>query len=311
MTFLKYNRIIIALFLIGFIIFTFLIANLQVDYDLKSYRPDNDPGYELIKSHYEDFKIAENYMIIGISNNNGIFRYNFLNKVKTLTRSIDTMRNVSSSQSIATMNRMVYTASGLMRFPFIHFDDSTRLKEDSIRIMNYPLLKNWYISRHGDALTIYIQMAKHLSKDAKISLINKIESIVANNRFSEIHFGGNTYTDIAYSRLLSREMIRMVTLTILILLILGLLMYRSVRVLGILFFVVVGGLAYLYGYLSIVRTNISMINMVFPTLILIVGMSDFIHFYSGFTDQLRKNIPRDNAIKNTLKTIGRDRKSVV
>ena len=60
----------------------------------------------------------------------------------------------------------------------------------------------------------------------------------------------------------------------------------------------------IYGYLGLVRQEISMINLLMPTIILIVGMSDFIHFYSGFIENLNKGLNVLASIKVTIKEIG-------
>ena len=61
---IRYNKIIITVILIGFVVCVFSIPNLKFDYNLKSFLNKNDPNLEFFRQYSKEFVSDENLVII-------------------------------------------------------------------------------------------------------------------------------------------------------------------------------------------------------------------------------------------------------
>ena len=304
MIFLRHRKIVFFLFLAGLIGFFLSIPGMKINYDMKHFLPDKNLENEFYRQYCEKFNITENQVLVGITNEQNILTHSFLKRLKSFHDSVSRLPAVISVNSIINLKELVSTPLGYLPIPYVHLSEPCRLKEDSLRITHSHYILGRFISRDFRAVSIIVNIQENTCAANKEYLVDQVEKLLTDLHFNDIHFAGNLVPEIEYSRRLKFEMGRSVFVCVLVMIIVSIIVLRKWSVILLMLLIITGGLIYLYGYLSITRGELNLLGLLFPTLVLIVGMSDFIHIYTSYNDKTTRKIPATDAIKKTLKEIG-------
>lgn len=300
----KNRKLIILVFILVILSCSYFIPQIKIQYNLRDFLPENDEELEFCEMFYNKFNVSENMLLVGIESKSGIFNLDFLNTVDNLTRKIRALPFVLEASSITTLKQPVKTPLGIITIPVIHVGDEYKLTSDSLKIIKDKRLMNWYVSKNLKSVTIQVEFDRKLNENKKDAAVVSIEKLLKPLKVYDTHLSGNINTELNFKKLLKNDMIKAVGLSTFLMLVLSYVLYRSIRIVLIIFLTVGGGLIFLYGFIGFTIGEVSIISMMFPTLILIVGMSDFVHIYSGFLDNLSKGEKKINALQISLKEIG-------
>ncbi|MTI30385.1 hypothetical protein E1171_06130, partial [Cytophagales bacterium RKSG123] len=109
--------------------------NLTFDYDFEQFFPHNDPDTEFFHQYRNQFGSDNDFILLGITNKEGIFEVDFLEKLFSLTTKIENLPHVLSVQSPTNLKeyRMDPIFGGVFEIPFLQLNRKEKLQQDSIR----------------------------------------------------------------------------------------------------------------------------------------------------------------------------------
>ena len=300
---LKYKTIILAttVLLLGFSIF--YIPQMRAVYDFESFFPKNDPIFDDFKKYKSHFNSDENVLMIAVSNTASIFDTVFLQKIKNTTLALGELTQVSKAESLPTMKETYITPFGTTRErPLLQINSET-FEYDSLRLLEDPRARDLLLSKTGDVLTIFLELKAHLSESATDSLITSIDELCKMAQFEEYHIGGDAYTEVSYIRMLEAENIKLIPLFMVAVVLVLWLLYGSFWKVTVPTISVLLGLILLYGYGAFIGRDLNLSTLMYPTIMVVVGMSDLIHFYTKYQIELSKGLDKKTAIIQSLKAI--------
>ncbi|MBS3742381.1 MAG: hypothetical protein KGY74_09700, partial [Candidatus Cloacimonetes bacterium] len=133
---LKYPKLILILSLIITIAFFVVMRqNTSMETDLDDYMPQDHPAF-VYSNRAEDWFDIKDGIIIAIENNNGIYNQSTLEKVKSLTKKLQSMEEIDKDdvKSLYTSDNIVGTEFGLDVKPF--FKKVPQNHEEMITLRN-------------------------------------------------------------------------------------------------------------------------------------------------------------------------------
>src|SRR4051812_30434926 len=134
------------------------ITKIGFDYNFENFFPRRDKDTDFFNEHRKRFGTDNDFILIGIKNNKGIFDKEFLAKVKQLTDTLPSILNVTEVISPVTIKETV--RDPLMGFtneiPYLRWDKPETYKSDSIRIFNTQELVGNMFSTDGKSLCIIL-----------------------------------------------------------------------------------------------------------------------------------------------------------
>jgi uncharacterized protein len=277
---------------------------LEVDYNFEKFYPQNDPETTFFEEHRKKFSSDNDFLLVAIKNNEGVFRKDFLLQVKEVLADIDTIRNVDTVICLTRMNKLLVNDFGKWKIPYINYDNLDSLDNDSIWISKTPDVYGNLISRDYKTLSVFVKHKDYLSASGCLDLSASMAAIKQKHNFDEMHVAGRSVGQTYYVGLMKSEL-EFFTIASFILLVLFLILaFRSWWGILLPVIVIVISVIWTLGIMAILGKPINLVLTVLPTIIFVVGMSDVIHIVSKYIEELRKGTSKIPALKITIREVG-------
>lgn len=305
---MKYPKRISAIILLFVGVFTAVcIWNLQflsLDYNFENFFPENDEETVFFKEHRERFASDNDFLLVAVKNNDGVFRKDFLLELENLLADLDTVTHVDTVLSLTRMNKLFVNDFGKWKVPYINYDNLDSLQNDSIWISKTPDVYGSLISKDYKTLSIFVKHQDYLSKEGCAAISESVNNIKSLYDFDEMHIAGRSVGQIYYVALMQSELKFFMVTSLVLLLLFLILAFRSWWGILLPVTVVVASVIWILGIMAMLQKPLNLVLTVLPTIIFIVGMSDVIHIVSKYLEELRKGKPKFEALKITIKEVG-------
>ena len=305
---MKYPKRISAVILLCVGVFTAVcIWNLQflsLDYNFENFFPENDEETVFFKEHRERFASDNDFLLVAVKNNDGVFRKDFLLELENLLADLDTVTHVDTVLSLTRMNKLFVNDFGKWKVPYINYDNLDSLQNDSIWISKTPDVYGSLISKDCKTLSIFVKHQDYLSKEGCAAISESVNNIKSLYDFDEMHIAGRSVGQIYYVALMQSELKFFMVTSLVLLLVFLILAFRSWWGILLPVTVVVASVIWILGIMAMLQKPLNLVLTVLPTIIFIVGMSDVIHIVSKYLEELRKGKPKFEALKITIKEVG-------
>ena len=297
------KSILLGLFLTT-LLAAFFASKITVYHDLETFFPQEDPDLDFYNEHQSRFQSDDNFIYIALENQPSIFDSTFLQKAHLLQQTCDTIENIIQTTSLTTANDILYSPFGLLPIPLLHLNEPEKYENDSTKIMQDERFVGRYISKDATVLGIMIFHADSLTEQQTRQITLDIDQILANFNFEKHHIAGRSHTIRSIVDNISNEFIYYLIIAVALTLIIMFLLLQkfwgvAISVIGVLL-----GLIIFMGILGATGKPLDIMSPLFPTLMIVVGMSDVIHVLSKYLDEINKKIPKEKALKNAIKEIG-------
>lgn len=275
------------------------MSQLQYDYDIEQLFPKNDPELQFHQEVKETFAHHQDYLILGIENQNGVFTIDFLPRLDSLVKKLAQHQLISEVNAPTNLRYFFKTPFGIKDLPFVHPHDSSRYVQDSIFMHSYVDVAPKFISRKNTAICSYIFLTEALTEKSK----DEMRSFVAENitafGFDKHYLYGDIYAKDAYITELETEMYWLSGLSLLIVLIVLFFTYRSVYGVLVPILIVILTTVWTLGTFAIFGVSINMMTVLIPTIVSIISLSDVVHMTNRYKEFLMSN--KAEAIKLAVK----------
>lgn len=300
----RYYKLIVITFLLLFIGAGYFATQLKVAYSIENFFPQDDPHIDFYNKFRSEFGQEDKFLLIGIQRDGGIFHQPLLEKVDSLCSVMDTLPNAKNALSITNYQDLLKTPFGFTRIPVLHVDQPERYAEDSARIMKDKRLKGKLISRSGNSLNILLENDTALTQSEAEALNDQLFQLLEKFDLPEYHVAGRANIQTVFVRTQIEEMKFYTVLAAGVTLVVLFLLYRRFWPVLISFISVVGGMVLFIGLLGLFQIELTFMAILFPVLLIIVGMSDVVHISTKYLDQLREGKSEWEANAIAIREIG-------
>lgn len=303
-TFRKYVWVAVICFIAVTVYLGFKVTNVEFDYDFEKFFPSHDQETDFFQEFRTHFKSENDYLLVAIERDQGVFDKKFLQEVDEIARKIKKVKNVEFVQSITDQEEVFLFKNGFTSskkyIDFEHFDaeDSRR------RVMKNEELLNNLVAKNGKSLLIYVKHKDYLAKEKCDQLIIDVKAIVDQYKFDSVHMAGRSVQQKYYIDKMMVELGFFVGMSAVLIIIFLLIAFRSIW--GVLLpQVIIGGsMVWLVGGMGLFGAKINILLTVLPTIMFIVAMSDVIHLTSRYLDALRAGEKPFDGIMTAIHEVG-------
>ncbi len=302
--FKKYVWISLTSFLAVTIFFAVQSFNLIFDYDFEKFFPIDDSETDFFFDYRDKFESDNDFLLVAIENNNGVFEKRFLKEVDRVTKKLEKEKYIQFVTSITTMEEQFFhMGGGSTSKKYINFNDFNR-EQDSIRVFQKEELINSLVAKDGKSVCLFIRHDDFLSKKKSDELINNIHNLVDKADVDNYRVAGRSVGQKFYIDKMSGEMLFFIGLSAVLIVLFLFIAFKSVWGILIPQIVIVGSMIWVVGGMGLFQEPINIILIVLPSIMLIVSMSDVIHLASRYLDALRTEDSNFKAIKLAVKEVG-------
>lgn len=292
--------------LIGLLSLAFFInlKDLYLDYRFEKFFPRNDPDFSLYTEHTQTFGTDNDFFIIGITHEEGIFKGNFLARVDELTDSLANIKRITGVTSPTRLKFPVVGPMGVFQVPYLHLNKPELFSKDSARIFSSENLVGSLFSEDGKSISIQLTHEPNPPKAKLDSLVKAVEKTVASYGFDEAHVAGKIKGQYYFTNQLLKELVLFISISIGLVAIFLFFSFRSLW--GIWVPILVIGLSVLWmlSIMGFINRPINIMTTLLPTILFVVGISNVVHILERYIYELRLGKKKIDALFISFKEVG-------
>ena len=298
--------LIVILLSIATLFFSLQLPRLQIEYDLEAFFPANNEHTQFYNQFRADFENDNDYVLIGLVNEKGIFRQDFLKKADSLTSVLEALPEVEFVQSPTNANELRRFATDRQptAIPYLIPDRPDLFSSDSLRIYQSPHLVDFLFSRDRKSVLLYVKHQADLDDEAAAILTKALRTVLASFSFDETHMVGKCIGQTTFIQILEKEVRLFTLLAVVMIFVLLLWSYRSFWS-AVLPLVVVGmAVIWTGGIMALLEVPLDVVSNIIPTILLVIGVADAVHLLTHYLHKLSHNTPSDQALRETVREVG-------
>lgn len=297
------------LFILAFVLFFTLfclykIQFLKFNYDFEAFFPNEDNELELYNNFRKTFEHDNDFVLIALENKKGIFRKDFLQRVDSLGNALAELQYIQRVSSPTNLKTLSLSGLVPVQTRVLHFEDESLYKEDSIKIYNSDYFIGSFFPVNAKSVTILVKTKEELKKRQCDSLSKSILQVLDKFKFDEKHYVGRIFAQAVYLENLQKEFGIFLALSFLVVIIFLWFSFRSVYGIVVPISVVIISIIWTLGIMGILNKPIDIMTVMLPTMIFIAGMSDVVHFFSKYFEELAKGTEQTKIYPLILKEVG-------
>jgi uncharacterized protein len=297
--------LILAAGITGFAIFR--ITKIGFDYNFEHFFPRKDKDTEFFNEHRNRFGSDNDFILIGIKNEEGVFKKDFLNKLKLLTDSLQKVTNVKEILSPVNIKETVRDPliGMFSEIPFLRYNQPERYAKDSVRIYQTPELVGNIFSKDGKSVCLIISHTEKIQDQECKDISKRVQSILGSFDFDEFHLAGRSISQAYYSSIMRIDLILLLVAAFVVILVVMIIIYRNA--IGILLPTGMVALVVIWtlGIMELMGKDMDVLANAIPTILVVTGLSVAVHFVTKYLDLVRDGSLKLPALKATISQVGR------
>jgi predicted RND superfamily exporter protein len=286
------------------ILFAFKIKSLNFNYDFEAFFPNEDNELETYNKHRYRFEWDNEFVLLGIENKKGIFKKDFLTNVESLSNDLKLLNNVDKIVSPTNIKNISYSGITPIEKKLIHIDEETLYGIDSTAIYNTPELIGSFFPKDAKSLSILIKTKQGLSKIKSDRLAKDIEIAFNKYKFDEVHFVGRIVAQDVYLKNLEKEFKYFLSISMLLVVVFLWFSFKSFYGIIVPISIVAISIFWTLGIMALCGQSLDIMTVMLPTMIFIAGMSDVVHFFSKYFEELSKGTEKVKIFPLIIKEVG-------
>lgn len=296
----------VALFLVFFFSLgcIYYTTQIRLDYNFQNFFPVGDPDLEFYTAFSGHFENDNDYLLVGLPTEKGIFDQGYLTKVDSLIRWLPTVSYVEQVNSPLSVKQTIVGPFGPISSPYLHWNEPSRYAQDSANIYRTPSLLGTFFSFDAKSLAIVVRHSSTISNDQGEQLFTEIEEGLANIGFLQYHVAGKAKAQAIYIRKMKTELMAFLSASFALVTIFLGLTYRSWFGVVVPLMVVQLGILGILGIMGLVGKDLDLMMTLLPTIMFVVGMSDVVHIMTKYIEELRLGADKISALKITFREVG-------
>lgn len=302
--FKKFAWIGLSVFILITAFLGYHLKDIRFDYDFENFFPSHDEETTFFFDYRDDFESDNDFLLISIENEKGIFNPTFLKKVDDFSEQLAKVKNVDYVRSITSeKEQFIFPGGSTSSKPYVDLSDFDA-KRDSARIYKNDELINTFVSENGKAICIFIKHEDYLSKKKSDQVVNDVDKISEELKIKNIRIAGRAVGQAYYINKMIFELTLFFGLSIFLIILFLYIAFKSLWGVLIPQVVIVASLIWTVGGMGLFNEPINIILTVLPSIMFVVCMSDVIHLVSKYLDALRVEKDTFTAIKVAVKEVG-------
>lgn len=281
------------------------LQELRFDYEFEDYFPKSDTEYAYYNEFREQYGSDNDFVLICLENEEGVFQQQFLKKVDSLAQSLKELEYVESVVAPTQLSYPVKGPFGMIPVKWIHLDEPDRLTQDSLRVFESGELIGTVFSRDGKSLILALNTKYGLSKVKSDAAVTQINEVMDQFVFDRVRIAGRIFGQRYFVEKMVSELFLFTLISFVIIIVFLILAFRSFW--GVVFplLIVAVSVIWLMAFMIFVGKSFDLMSTLLPTIMFVVGMSDAVHFISRYLEELRKSPDQLKALKIAFHHIGK------
>lgn len=302
----KKSRLII--FIIGLVTLLSLIPlrSLKFEFNIENLFPTGDKDLLFFQQFQQQFQSEkeDEFILIGLKNNNGIFDNKFLTKADSLTRFISRQENIIKVYSLTSTNVLFFTNDEINARPLVHINQPGLYPSDSVYLFESKEYRDLLVSKDGRSIVIAAFNKQFLTDEQKDIILGQINFLIKQSGFDESHVTAKIRIERIYVKEIEKNLQKYLVISLALISLALFILFRSVKNIIIPLLIVLLAIIWTMALIALCGHSLDIISSLIPPILAAICMSDIIHISTHYIENLRSGMPKQQALTKTYKEIG-------
>lgn len=289
-------------------------SQIGFNYDFEAFFPQGQPETAFYLQFREAFSTDNDFILVGVQHESGVFDQTFLGAVRALSDSLETINGVTQVIDPTALSLPVQDPALGMVFqrPILRWDSPQHYAADSSYLWRGDQWVGSLLSADGKSLALTVGQKAMLSKQGCDEIAADVDGVL--QRWTDLqtqrgmkvetHRAGRAHAQVHYVSVMEREVALFVGLGLVLLVTFLYIAFRTWWGIVIpLTVILLSGLGTL-AFMEVTGKGIDIMTIVLPTIIFVVGMSDVVHIITRYLDELRGGLPPFVALRKAFREVG-------
>jgi uncharacterized protein len=302
----KNSRRVIYLILAITLLCFIPLRNLRFEFNIEKLFPASDPDLAFFQQFQEQFhsEIDDEFIFIGLKNNNGIFQQEFLYAIDSLTKFISREQNIIKVYSLTNSSVVSFKAGQIEARPLIQIEKPSRYGTDSAYIFQSPEYRNLLVSNDGRSVAIAAFNTRFLSDDQKDSILVRTQRKIDELGFDEAHLTAKIRVERVYVTEIEKNLVTYLSLSLLLISLCLYLLFRSLKSIIVPLLIIMVSIIWTMALIAITGNSLDIISSLLPPILAAICMSDIIHLSTAYIEELRTGVSKHMALRKAFREVG-------
>lgn len=220
-----------------------------------------------------------------------------------LTQDLLNLEHVDKVSSPTNLKILSVGGIAPVQTTVLHYEDESLYRDDSIFIYTSPNLVGSYFPKDARSLSIFVKTEEGLSKSKSDTLAKRVERIINSYDFEKIHYVGRIFAQNVYLENLLREFTLFLFISFILVVIFLWISFKSLYGVIIPVIIVLVSILWTLGAMALTGKPIDIMSTMLPTMIFIAGMSDVVHFFSKYFDEVKKGTEKQKIFSLLIREV--------
>jgi predicted RND superfamily exporter protein len=300
-SFLNYTMLV----LLGITVWlAYSIKDTKFDYNFEHFFPVESDEASFYYDFRDRFGSDNEFILIGIQREKGIFDAEFLRGVDSLCTTLKSFENVRSVTSLTTFKMPIVNSFGIIEVPIVNLNNPENLQLDSTKIARMGNLVGSLISPDSKSIAIYVRHTDLLEKEKAENLLDRIEKSCSEIIKEKSFITGKLKSERAYLDKTKFELLLFMSLSFVLVTLFLWFTFRNFWGVMVPLTVVLLSIIWTIGIMAVTGKSIDIMIILMPCILFVVGMSDVIHITSQFYEKIEEGYEKAVAIRLSLEEVG-------
>lgn len=302
---LKYRRPLLGVLLLITVVFAWNLQYVRVDFSFDKFHPVEDREVSIYHAYQKIFPHYDNGIQVALSNAEGdIWQPEFLDQVDSLFARWGRLNNVDSVLSPTRIQSYRRVGLSVKGRPLIRYDSPKAIARSKERVRDDSILYFNNFSEDGAWIGGLVLINPEVLDLAPRDSVTKV--IEQNLKDSGLKYvlSGVPVIRTGYVEKIRSELIWFIVSAIVLTLLVMFLLYRNWWSMLLPFLGVGLGIVWTMGFMGTVGKTLDMVANLLPSIVFVVAISDVVHLFTRYQQELHKGLSRKEAMQSTLKEIG-------
>ena len=308
---LRYRLTILLIVFASTVFILYQSTSVRLSYQMAKILPRTSKIYVDYEKFRNEFGDNRNTIVIGVTNPK-LFNILEYNAWVQLSDEIKEIKGVDQITSIDDLKLLVKdTISKTFSKEKWHKETNSQesFNKSVSNLLNEPFYKDLFYNKKSKTTFLLVTIDKEILRSVKreilIQEIYKKGEEYANKQNLDLYYSGLPYIRTVDSIQIRKELILFIILTLLITSFILFLFFRSIRAMLVSMFVVIIGVIWTFGTMSVLGYEISLLMALVPPLIVVIGIPNCIFLLNKFHNEYKKHNNKIKAIYRMVNTVGK------
>ena len=283
-------------------------TSIRFDFSPRSLFLTADEEVRFLHEHRKQFG-DEDALVMLLVESEDIFSREVLELVIDLSDRLEDIEHIEKVYSLATMQELNGSAGLLEVRPLLAELPSSPQEQQALRArtLSNALFINRFVNPSGNATSVLVKFEDGFVEELdRRPALAEMEEIVASVHVEgvETTLVGLPVVNREYAVLLAEDMARTIVASVALMCLLLFMLFRTPSGILLPLASVVMAVAWTVAYMVSVGDYFNIINSIVPTLLLVIGVGDAVHFLTAYYQELGAGQAKPDAIHSMVRRVG-------